>query len=353
MPIADKGFGEPDRVPQENNILDQNNVLFSGSDKDDRIPDSSLSNKIDKELQEARAKLEKVVQDAEAQKAELIRPPAGKNHKNTVSDNSEEVGFLGKDRYKPTVARDANREDLDSDDDEFQVGYYLDETIKGKIKQGQYVDLSKVLPKDRTTVPDQEEDSGFRLISREGYQFLAKKEEEITEISNYAKWRSAFGVYVAIYLKENPQRSAEVHQYISEIESAAITYVWSNVYGYDKMFRLRIAKKPHKSWATTHQKAWNTFMRDRRHNGQNYPAKYPHSGGNQSTKKQSKNKKKPCWIFNKKGNCKFGENCRFENKCSNCGSIDHGAINCEKPKSKTEKQSKNKKKKKKILTCFS
>ena len=40
-----------------------------------------------------------------------------------------------------------------------------------------------------------------------------------------------------------------------------------------------------------------------------------------------------CWRFNK-GQCSFGSSCRFDHKCSGCGSTDHGFIVCPAKKEK-------------------
>ena len=65
-----------------------------------------------------------------------------------------------------------------------------------------------------------------------------------------------------IYCAANPQRSKEIWQYISVINTAASAYAWDNVYNYDITFRHLMAFNPGRSWAVTYNQMWNLSMQD-------------------------------------------------------------------------------------------
>ena len=52
-------------------------------------------------------------------------------------------------------------------------------------------------------------------------------------------------------------RSKEVWQYIDNINTAASSFIWDNVYSYDITFRRLMEFNPHRSWAVTYTKMWN------------------------------------------------------------------------------------------------
>ena len=59
-------------------------------------------------------------------------------------------------------------------------------------------------------------------------------------ISNYHKRDLAFRVYSKIYTAQYPHKARELIQYAHVIYTASMTYVWENVYMYDKDFRLHL-----------------------------------------------------------------------------------------------------------------
>ena len=47
------------------------------------------------------------------------------------------------------------------------------------------------------------------------------------------------------------------------IHTVALSYIWDNVYAYDKEFRRHMANFPQRSWAMILQQAWSLRLRDR------------------------------------------------------------------------------------------
>ena len=91
---------------------------------------------------------------------------------------------------------------------------------------------------------------------------------------------------------------------------------------YDHCFRMEMSDHPERNWATTNTQMWSLAMRDpitHRFNAQTS------SGGG----KRFDWKDNICWKYNR-NKCKRGDRCRFEHKCSICGSSQHIYFTCPK-----------------------
>ena len=145
-----------------------------------------------------------------------------------------------------------------------------------------------------------------------------------------------------------PQRSREIWQYVSVINTAAASYSWENVANYDYTFRHLMEFNPSRSWATTYNQMWNLSMRDPLPRGssskqqqynqhyqgkssyrQNNPTNSHNSQHNQSSSKK-KGKQTYCLYFNRGEKCKYGDKCRFTERCSYCDGADHHVLVCPK-----------------------
>ena len=217
-------------------------------------------------------------------------------------------------------------------DQDYQlVGSHIDQATREKIEQGEYVDFGKLLPKDCILA---EEDERLELVFKQGKTYWSPVSESIT-INGYNRWEQAFRIYSDIFTRHNPQRASELLQYHHIIHHISSTYVWENVYAYDKEFHLHISKHPERSWAVILQQAWSMRLKDRLggaaiasvNNGLiNYSAKASNSHGQDSSKEKSNDY---CRRYNK-GYCKFGASCRFEHRCSYCNKFGHTILQCRK-----------------------
>ena len=195
------------------------------------------------------------------------------------------------------------------------VGAHLDEGMIDKIVKGDYVDFSKLLPRDRVMA---EEDGRMEMIIKNGKTFWAPVSSGV-QISNFSKWEQAFRVYSNVYMKHHPSRAPELIEYNHVIHTIASHYTWENVYLYDKDFRLHMSHNPARSWAIILQQAWSLRLRDRLSNPQY--AQFSANKGKTSTE--------PCRRFNR-GRCNYGTNCKFDHRCSYCNKFGHAAVNCRK-----------------------
>ena len=217
---------------------------------------------------------------------------------------------------------------LDIDDQFFHVTCHVDQNIKSKIQRGEFVDLERLLPRNRNN--SNYKDNKMDLIFKDGRSYFVPAGSNDSKILGVRRWEQAFRVYAAIYSEANPGRAAEIWQYVHIINMASSTYTWENVSNYDVTFRHLMAANPHRSWAKIYQQMWSLSMRDfvQRNYVNNGPVQRNGSGGRPEA--QGSNKKiKYCWAFNR-GNCKEGLKCKFVNRCSICDSSLHGKNSCDK-----------------------
>ena len=219
------------------------------------------------------------------------------------------------------------------------VGAHIDQTTQQKIVDGEYIDFSKLIPRDKIVT---EEDVRMELMLKDGKAFWTPVgHREGTYIGHFQRWEQAFHIYSNICTRAHPHRSSELIQYNHIINTFAMTYTWENVYAYDKDFRMHMAKFPDRNWAIILHQAWAMRLKDcLRSEGssgqnQNAGANRPKHQFNSATKGSE-----PCRRLNR-GKCNFGTNCRYEHRCTYCGKYGHGFFNCRKTNSDRDKQGGN------------
>ena len=205
------------------------------------------------------------------------------------------------------------------DEDYLIVAAHIDENIERRIRDGEFVNFSCLLPRDRVL---KEQDNRIKLINQNGLLSCTPVSDSgnSSSINSFQRWEQAFQIFSNIYTKQFPQRSSELIQYNHVIHTASLSYSWSNVYGYDIDFRLHMARHPQRSWSVILQQAWNLWLKDRHdNNGRN--------GGNNFGLQSSYRRKDICFHF-KAGKCTYGLRCKFDHRCGICGKFGHGAFNC-------------------------
>ena len=212
------------------------------------------------------------------------------------------------------------------DQDYSLVGSHVDELTQAKIICGEYIDFGKLIPKER--IISEEEGNKMELIIKGGRTYWAPVTESLS-INGFSRWEQAFRIFSDIYTRAYPQKSTELIQYNHIIHSIAGTYVWENVYSYDKEFRLHLSKHPDRNWGVILQQAWSMKLKDRlNYAGSNQNQQFSSTVLPQSGHK-GKNFAEACRRYNH-GKCKFGTRCRYEHKCSYCGKTGHMILTCRK-----------------------
>ena len=286
----------------------------------------------------AKSRANKLVLDVERYKA-VVNAPSGMlelsnpvNMVNMAGNVSESILPQNAVYAGPMVTED---------DDFFHVTCHVDPVLRVKIEKGEFVDLKRLLPKQRGFFGSSGDDQRLNLIQKDGHAFFVPAQFS-GKINGVRRWEQAFRVYAAIYSRANPTRAAEIWQYVHVINMAAATYVWDNVFYYDITFRHLMAQNPQRSWAKLYNNMWNLSMRETIAKGTGYNAfatqGVRHSGGahgdNVAGGSGPGPKRKPryCWAYGKAGagNCKDGSKCKFVHRCSYCDEPDHYKNNCPK-----------------------
>ena len=271
--------------------------------------------------------------------------PRGNEHCTFLNTQGEQANGLGVGIAGPPLPVQANGIQPQTgiqgnqmygimDDEFFHLTCHVEPNLKVKIERGEFVELEKLLPKDR--YKNQSMGQRMELVTRGSETFIMPVDRE-SKITNVRRWEQAFRIYAAIYSQANPQRSAEIWQYVFVINSAASTYVWENVASYDFTFRQLMACNPGRSWANIYLQMWNLTMRDVLPRN-NQITLGEQSGSMKTKRKGNGNGRRPsyCWSYNRGEKCKFDPNCRFVRRCSYCDG-GHPQIECPKLKDKKGK----------------
>ena len=123
------------------------------------------------------------------------------------------------------------------------VGAHVEESVKRKIEQGEYVDFAKLLVRDRLDVQD---DHRMVMINNEGNTYWTPYSDRASQnaVSSDQAWELAFRVFSDIYTCKFPHCGTELIQYNHIIYTASLTYLWNNVYKYDKDFQVALSCPP-------------------------------------------------------------------------------------------------------------
>ena len=265
------------------------------------------------EIENIRKQAEEKILEAERHKASLAPQGRFANQILTIPPNENPIEYL-----KKLLS--------DEDDQFFHTICHIDPQLKERIKCGKYVELEKLLIKNKLMRPGRDDDRMELQIKKDknGETYLApgNAEKEI-KINGISKWDQAFRIYATIYSQSNPTRSSEIWQYVDVIHRAAKTFNWANVAHYDYVFRQLMAEYPNRSWAKTYTQMWNMCLLEQPSTG--YVNQNSHNNNNANQKRNRETG--ICWRYNK-GKCPFGQNCRFEHRCSYCFGANHPASQC-------------------------
>ena len=224
--------------------------------------------------EDARRKADELIRQVEASKIQILQP-AGNNR---IHINHRGVSGSGHyrddDGYESDEGDNANDGKLVRnlhqhhlvviDEDYLVVRNFVEDHIRQRIKAGEYVDFSRLLPRDRTV---SDEEGRMEIVNKNGRTyFVPATESEPGGISNFSRWEQTFRVFSNIYTWKFPGRAAELIQYNHIIHTAALTYTWDNIYLYDRDFHIHLGRYPHRSWFVILQQAWTMRLKDRNSN---------------------------------------------------------------------------------------
>ena len=306
------------------------------------IPPSTIANTVDNIVEGVRAR------DHPGDKTTHEKRKSNPVPELEMARNKTEKAIIEAEKFRASVeppGNDLNHHILNigsgvSDDDFFHLTCHIEPSLIHKIEKGEFVELEKLLPKEKLGSTKNSDENRLEWVQREGGTFLVPAQKD-NRISGFRRWEQAFQAYATIYCGANPHRAKEIWQYITVINTAASSYVWDNVYNYDITFRHLMAFNPQRSWAITYNQMWNLSMRDPlpKNAGKVYTGGHQFSSGTGFTSGKNsssnpmqvrRNKSDYCWNFNKGIPCKFGAKCKFIERCKYCDSPTHGVHACHK-----------------------
>ena len=220
--------------------VDQQELPHSGKYVADRYSDPDLV-------------ADQLIMQAEKFKARVEAP---KGNFTNYSDMLMPYGYekLRSKFVKPEGLGPIDREimflrNFDQDDEFFHVTSQIEPSLRVKIERGEFVELERLLPKDRA-LGGRNEDLNkqlYQLITQGTNNFIDPPVPKTGKINSIRKWNQAFRVYAAIYTNANPERASEIWQYVYVIHTAAAANHWDNVYLYDINIHELMASKPWRS----------------------------------------------------------------------------------------------------------
>ena len=182
--------------------------------------------------------------------------------KGNYAPNLNEVTQEG-EGILPTVENVGNtHHPAEVDENYLVVGNYVEESVRTKIENGEYVNFSRLLPRDRLSI---EEDNRMEIVNKNGKTYFvpASDVDQTGGITSFSRWEQEFRVFSNIYTRRFPHRAFELIQYNHVIHTAALSFTWENVYLYNRAFRLHLAQFLYRSWSVILQQAWTMKMKDR------------------------------------------------------------------------------------------
>ena len=282
--------------------------------------------------EEAQQRVDRALIEAEKFKATVNTPAPGEFNLTSleINDNGQQ-NLVNKSPPVPNIGEGV------SDDDFFHLTCHIDPNLIQKIESGEFVDLDKLLPKDKISGLGSKlsDDNRMEWVHRDGGTYLVPANGD-SKMTGIRRWEQAFRIYATIYCGANPHRAKEIWQYIAVINTAASAYYWDNVYNYDITFRHLMAFNPNRSWAVTYNQMWNLAMKDPLPHNSSVVTPGRSFNSTEASNGKNKLKIKPdyCWNFNKGIKCKFGSKCKFIERCSYCDSPSHPIISCRKAQKK-------------------
>ena len=210
-----------------------------------------------------------------------------------------EIGGKNLDANRPL----ANNQNVSLIDNDYQmIDAHIDDATRKRIINFEFVDFGKLI-KGRSS---REEDNRLEFVTRNGMTYLTPVgDKDGTNINSYIKWEQAFHIYSNVLTSQFPEKSSELLQYNHMIHTASMSYLWENVYSYDKELRHHISHHPYRAWNVLLMQAWTMLLKDR----------LRHDTGPFQKQRHSKRDVEPCRCFNR-GRCTYGLSCKFDHHCS-------------------------------------
>lgn len=188
------------------------------------------------------------------------------------------------------------------------IGLHVSDSNRQKILNGEYLDLSVLLPKN---VNNTEPSHKVSIVDGE---LVVQPKTVKGKINDINSWTDAFNIYMSIFLTTHPEHTQGLLKYMQSVRLGASRSNGMGWKQYDEQYRLRKARYPSAPWGVIDTELWLLYMQApavQRTVPSNNPA-------NSSTLK--------CYDFNYKGNCSRPQ-CRYKHICLRCNG-NHPSARC-------------------------
>ena len=194
------------------------------------------------------------------------------------------------------------------------IANHVDEQTKKKIINNEYVEFAKLIPKNKFRRLEDESSGLQQVVSKGGYMYCLQlgKHKDMSgadTILNFAKWTRPSEFSHTSTLGPTLIGQPKLMQYSHTIHDAAQSFLWENVYAYDRDFRHHLSQKIGRSWGVILNQAWTFYMRERSIYSMHG------SGSNVQRGTPGRPKRDMCWTY-QTGKCTYGISCKYEHKCA-------------------------------------
>lgn len=191
-----------------------------------------------------------------------------------------------------------------------KTGGNIPDKIKQQIWAGKYIDFHSLFENDETKYR-------LQLVQGADNPELSITEERNKKTLTLNQWLSAWNKFTAIICTKNPELGSVIPHHMEII--LEMSREGGNWQFYDIEFR-KLLERGEAQWGCTHLEL---YLRAKLQGNV--------KSGNDNNK--SGNTRWPvgvCFSFHKGLGCKFGDKCKFQHRCFNCG-FNHSFSTCKKP----------------------
>ena len=322
---SDEPMDTSDELPQSNDLNTQEYFSERAVNQPEPSKDRRVTPRVDDRPAAERSYQELTPAERQALERKLVEEKAARLLKESEQSKARIYEVAGKE----TNSVAANLTNLGPQlhavivDESYRlVASHLDESLRKKIINQEFVEFAKLLPAKRGSETEQL----MRLVNKGGQAFYSPIVDRSAQINCYAKWEQAFRIFSDVYTSVYPQRGPELIQYNHIIHSAAQSFLWDNVSAYDIEFRQHMSRNPFRNWGVILQQAYTMCIKDR-HRSEGSSSNSGWRGGESPAAMMKK--RKPCIAF-QRGTCKFGSKCKWDHRCNFCNKFGHGTSVCRK-----------------------
>ena len=117
---------------------------------------------------------------------------ADDHHPGTSTQDKTEQRIIQAEQFCANIVAPKGRNLMgdDNDDDFFHITCHIEQSLKDKIQNGDFIELERLLPKEHGNSLNDEQ--RLELVSHEGATYFAPAQDKSAKINSLCKWEQAF-----------------------------------------------------------------------------------------------------------------------------------------------------------------